>query len=253
MKILIIEDEPLVAKDLISLVGKLEPSAEVLGPLPSLSASRNWFATNATPDLILSDIQLSDGISFDIFENLHLQCPIIFTTAYDAYAIRAFKLNSIDYLLKPIDDKELQSALMKYKNLVKGPHIDDQLKTLLGQWGKEQRKYKERFLSVQRNSLVPVGIDEIVMFHKEELIFILTTQNEKLISEHPTLDELETLVDPEKFFRVNRQYLIHIQAVARIKTTHKGLALQTKPPHSLELEISREKATAFKKWVEDGR
>ncbi len=252
MKILLIEDEPLVAKDLKNLLTKLEPSAEVFEPLPSVSASRIWFASNPTPDLILSDIQLSDGISFDIFENLHLQCPIIFTTAYDAYALRAFKLNSIDYLLKPIDDKELQSALMKYKNLVKGSHIDDQLKTLFGQWGKEQRKYKERFLSVQRNSLVPVGIAEIMMFHKEELIFIHTNQNEKLISEHPTLDELETLVDPEKFFRVNRQYLIHIQAVARIKTTHKGLAVQTKPPHSLELEISREKATAFKKWI-DGR
>ena len=252
MKILIIEDEPLVGKDLKNLLTRLEPSAEVLGPLPSVSSSRNWFANNAIPDLILSDIQLSDGISFDIFENLQLKCPIIFTTAYDAYAIRAFKLNSIDYLLKPIDDKDLLSALSKYKNLVKGSHFDDQLKALFGRWGKEQRKYNERFLSVQRNSLVPVGIDEIMMFHKEELIFIHTTQNEKLISEHSTLDELESLVDAEKFFRINRQYLIHIQAVARIKTTHKGLAVQTKPPQSLELEISREKATAFKKWVEDG-
>lgn len=253
MKILIIEDEPLVAKDLMSLVGKLEPTAEVLGPLPSVSASRNWFASNSTPDLILSDIQLSDGISFDIFENLNVQCPIIFTTAYDAYAIRAFKLNSIDYLLKPIDSHELQSALTKYKSLVKGANLDDQLKSLLGQWGKEQRKYKERFLSVQRNSLVPVNVVEIALFHKEELIYIHTHQNEKLICEHPTLDELESLVDPDKFFRVNRQYLINIHAVARIKTTHKGLGVQTKPPHNLELEISREKATAFKKWVEDGR
>ncbi len=253
MKILIIEDEPLVAKDLKNLVAKLEPGAEVLGPLTSVSASRTWFSSNPIPDLILSDIQLSDGVSFDIFENLNLQCPIIFTTAYDAYAIRAFKLNSIDYLLKPIDDNDLRIALAKYKNIIKSASIDDQLKSLLGNWGKEQRKYKERFLSVQRNSLVPVGIDEIIMFHKEELIFIHTHQNEKLISEHPTLDELESLVDPEKFFRVNRQYLIHIQAVARIKTTHKGLSVQTKHPYNLELEISREKATAFKKWVEDGR
>ena len=253
MKILIIEDEPLVAKDLKNLVAKLEPEAEVLGPLPSVSASRAWFSSNPLPDLILSDIQLSDGISFDVFENLHLLCPIIFTTAYDAYAIRAFKLNSIDYLLKPIDVTELQNSLTKYKSIARGTHIDDQLKSLLGNWGKEQRKYKERFLSVQRNSLVPVSVDDIMMFHKEELIFIHTSQNEKLISEHPTLDELESLIDPSKFFRVNRQYLIHIQAVARIKTTHKGLAVQTKPPHNLELEISREKATAFKKWVEDGR
>lgn len=252
MKILIIEDEPLVARDLEALVRKLLPMTEIF-QVSSIRSATMWFAHNDTPDLIFSDIQLSDGVSFEIFENLQVQCPIIFTTAYDSYAIRAFKLNSIDYLLKPIDSKELQSALAKYKDVTKGPHLDDQLKALLGQWGKEQRKYKERFLSVQRNSLVPVGIDEIMMFHKEELIFIHTHQNEKLISEHPTLDELESLVDPQKFFRVNRQYLIHIQAVARIKTTHKGLAVQTKPPHSLELEISREKATAFKKWVEDGR
>ena len=252
MRVLIIEDEPLVAKDLKNLVTKLEPEAELLGPLPSVSASRNWFASNASPDLVLSDIQLSDGISFDIFENLNLQCPIIFTTAYDAYAIRAFKLNSIDYLLKPIDEKDLLSALTKYKGLVKSAHLDDQLKSLLDHWGKEQRKYKERFLSVQRNSLVPVNVDEIMMFHKEELIFIHTNQNEKLISEHPTLDELESLVDPEKFFRVNRQYLIHILAVARIKTTHKGLSVQIKPPHTIEIDISREKATAFKRWLENG-
>ena len=252
MRVLIIEDEPLVAKDLKNLVTKLEPEAELIGPLPSVSASRNWFASNASPDLVLSDIQLSDGISFDIFENLNLQCPIIFTTAYDAYAIRAFKLNSIDYLLKPIDEKDLLSALAKYKGLVKSAHLDDQLKSLLDHWGKEQRKYKERFLSVQRNSLVPVNVDEIMMFHKEELIFIHTNQNEKLISEHPTLDELESLVDPEKFFRVNRQYLIHILAVARIKTTHKGLSVQIKPPHTIEIDISREKATAFKRWLENG-
>ena len=252
MRVLIIEDEPLVAKDLKNLVTKLEPEAELIGPLPSVSASRNWFASNASPDLVLSDIQLSDGISFDIFENLNLQCPIIFTTAYDAYTIRAFKLNSIDYLLKPIDEKDLLSALTKYKGLVKSAHLDDQLKSLLGHWGKEHRKYKERFLSLQRNSLVPVNVDEIMMFHKEELIFIHTNQNEKLISEHPTLDELESLVDPEKFFRVNRQYLIHILAVARIKTTHKGLSVQIKPPHTIEIDISREKATAFKRWLENG-
>ena len=111
MKILIIEDEPLVAHDLKGLIEKLEPAAELLGPLSSVNSSRRWFVDHPVPDLILSDIQLSDGISFEIFEDLQLHCPIIFTTAYDAYAIRAFKLNSIDYLLKPIDVHELEGAL----------------------------------------------------------------------------------------------------------------------------------------------
>lgn len=250
MKILVIEDEPLVARDLCNLVTRLEPGSTLIGPLASVSASIQWLRENAMPDLILSDIQLSDGISFDIFENLQVQCPIVFTTAYDAYAIRAFKLNSIDYLLKPIDEQELKNALGKYKELIKSPVLGDQLKDLLQQWGKNQKRYKERFLSLQRNSLVPVTADEIAYFFKEELIYIQTQQNEKLISEHTTLDEIESLVDPHKFFRVNRQYLVHIATVGRVKTTHKGLTIQLKEPFNLMLDVSREKATDFKHWLE---
>jgi DNA-binding LytR/AlgR family response regulator len=250
MKLLIIEDEPLVAKDLQNRIAKIEPDAIVLDTLGSVAGAKKWFENNAAPDLILSDIQLSDGISFDIFESLQIQSPVIFTTAYDEYAIRAFKLNSIDYLLKPIDGQELARALAKYKSVVSSPALDDQLKTFLKSWGKEERKYKVRFLTVQRNSLVPVVEDEIGLFHKEELIYIHTLQNEKLIGEHQTLDEVESLIDPSKFFRVNRQYIIHVQSVARIKNTHKGLSVLLKPPFNTELDISREKATAFKKWME---
>lgn len=249
MKILIIEDEPLVARDLIKLVNKLRPQAEVQGPLGSVSGARNWFKENTLPDLILSDIQLSDGISFEIFENFPEHRPIIFTTAYDAYAIRAFKLNSIDYLLKPVDESELSAALTKYEQVTKHTPLEEQLKSLLYNWGGEQKKYKERFLSLQRNSLVPVITEEIAFFHKEELIFIQTVKGEKLISEHATLDEIESLVDPDKFFRVNRQYLIHLQTVSRIKSTHKGLTILLNAPYNIELDVSREKAAAFKKWV----
>lgn len=249
MKVLLIEDEPLVARDLQNRIRNLEAGVEVLGIVSSVSQARKWFETNPTPDLIFSDIQLSDGISFDIFESMHVRCPVIFTTAYDEYAIRAFKLNSIDYLLKPIDEAELQRAFAKYKSLAPGSALADQLKDFLGGRGKE-RKYKVRFLSVQRNSLVPVLEEEIGLFHKEELIYIHTLANDRLIGEHQTLDEVESLIDPAKFFRVNRQYIIHIQTVARIKSTHKGLCVQLKPPFNLELDISREKATAFKSWME---
>jgi two-component system, LytTR family, response regulator len=250
MKILIIEDEPLVAKDLKTRLSILQPDAEIVGELTSVSASKKWFEENKLPDLILSDIQLSDGISFEIFEKLQLQCPIIFTTAYDEYAIRAFKLNSIDYLLKPIDSKDLETALKKYKSLSVENVLNDQLKSFLGSWGRDQRKYKERFLSLQRNTLVPVLSDSIAFFHKEELIFIHTMGNDKLICEHQTLDEVETLLDPEKFFRVNRQFIIHAQSVDRVKTTHKGLTVQLKAPFNSELDISREKAVAFKSWLD---
>ncbi len=249
MKILIIEDELLIAKSLQTMVLRLEPAATIVGLISSVEGARKWFGENTPPDLIISDIQLSDGISFEIFESLHLHCPVIFTTAYDEYAIRAFKLNSIDYLLKPIDEKDLEKALVKYKSFTSEAILGDQLKNLLTQWGSSTKKYKERFLTLHRNTLVPVTQDEIGYFHKDELIYLHTLTNERLISEHQTLDEIEGLIDPEKFFRVNRQYIIHIQTVAKIKTTHKGLTVQLKPPFNIELDISREKAGAFKKWV----
>jgi two-component system, LytTR family, response regulator len=250
MKILIIEDEPLVAKDLQNLLKKVEPGAEVVSVISSVDAAKKWFASNTQPDLILSDIQLSDGISFEIYENIHLSCPIIFTTAYDEYAIRAFKLNSIDYLLKPIDGKELLAALGKYKSLSSENILSEQLKTFMASLNQHPpKKYKERFLTLHRNTLVPILQQDIAYFHKEELIHLHTMANEKFISEHQTLDEIESLLNPEVFFRVNRQCIIHIQSVGRIKTTHKGLTVQLKPPFNLEFDISREKASAFKKWI----
>ncbi len=249
MNILIIEDEALVAKDLQNQLLNLLPDSRILTVISSVERAINWFRDNATPDLVLSDIQLSDGISFDIFEKLHLQCPIIFTTAYDEYAIRAFKLNSIDYLLKPIDRKELAAALDKYRSLSNKNLLNDQLKTLIGSWGDQTKKYKERFLALQRNTLVPITLSEIAFFHKEELIYLHTMNNEKFISEHQTMDEVESMLNPEIFFRVNRQFIIHVQSAARVKTSHKGLTLQIKSPFHTQIDISREKAVAFKNWL----
>jgi two-component system, LytTR family, response regulator len=250
MKILIIEDEPLVARDLEKLLRKIEPAADIISTLASVKNARQWFASHELPDLVLSDIQLSDGISFEIYENMNLACPIIFTTAYDEYAIRAFKLNSIDYLLKPVDGKELSAALSKYKTLSTENIVAGQLKLLIAGWNQQpQKKYKERFLTLHRNTLVPVSQQEIAYFVKEELIYLHTMNNERFISEHNTMDEIESLVNPELFYRVNRQFLIHIQSVGRIKTTHKGLTVQLKAPFNTEIDISREKASSFKKWL----
>ncbi|HYC85288.1 MAG TPA: LytTR family DNA-binding domain-containing protein [Chryseosolibacter sp.] len=252
MKIVIIEDEPLAAKDLLNLLDRIEPTAEIVTVLSSVQNAKQWFSEHPLPDLVLSDIQLSDGISFEIYEAIHLSCPIIFTTAYDEYAIRAFKLNSVDYLLKPVEAKELTAAIAKYRSLTTENIIGEQLKSLMAGWHQfPQKKYKERFLTLHRNTLVPVSQQEIAFFVKEELIYLYTTQNEKYISEHHTLDEIESLLNPAVFYRVNRQYIIHIQSVGKIKTTHKGLTVQLKPPFNTDIDISREKAAAFKKWVTD--
>jgi two-component system, LytTR family, response regulator len=249
MKVLIIEDEPLVAKDIQKLVARIEKNAEIVGALSSVEESKKWFDENESPDLILSDIQLSDGISFSIFESMRLECPIIFTTAYDDYAIRAFKLNSIDYLLKPIDEEELSAAFKKYRSLTGRSMMDDQVKTLIQQWSKGNKYYKERFLVLHGNSLVPVMQSEIAYFHKDQLIFLHNLQNEKFICEFHALDDVEDFLDPALFFRVNRQFIIHVQAVGKVKTTHKGLTLVLKSPLNVEIDISREKATAFKNWL----
>jgi DNA-binding LytR/AlgR family response regulator len=250
MKILIIEDEPFVARSLEKQILLIEPRAEIVGMITSVEGAIKWFKDHKMPGLIFSDIQLADGISFEIFESLHIHCPIIFITAYDEYAIRAFKLNSIDYLLKPVDTKELEAALLKYKTLAVDNLLSEQLRMMITEWsGNVSRKYKDRFLTLHRNTLVPVVQDQIAIFHKDELIYLVTMQNEKYICEHQTLDEIENLVNPEVFFRVNRQYIIHLQAVDRIKTTHKGLTVQLKPILDTEIDVSRERATAFKKWV----
>jgi DNA-binding LytR/AlgR family response regulator len=249
MKIVIVEDEPLAAQDLQKRIQSIQPDAVIVGIISSVSAAKKWFTTNAHPDLVFSDIQLSDGNSFEIYESIDLACPIIFTTAFDSYAIRAFKLNSIDYLLKPVDEKELAAALKKYKALNPDSLVGEQLKRMLTTWGESSRMFKERFLALHKNTLVPVTVGEIAYIHKDELIYIQTMANEKLISEHHTLDEVETLLDPKIFYRVNRQYIVHIQVVGKIKPTHKGLTVQLKPPFNLEIDISREKATAFKEWI----
>lgn len=250
MKILIIEDESLVARNLEQVLSQIEPGVEIVEVITSVEQAKNWFSTHTQPDLILADIQLSDGMSFEIFENMHHTCPIIFTTAYNEFAIRAFKLNSIDYLLKPVDTKELKSALDKYKALSPDTVWGEQLKMMIDRWGKNAMpQYKERFLSLHRNTLVPVNQHEIAFFHKEELIYLHTLSNERYISEYQTLDEIEALLDPKYFFRVNRQYILHIQSVGRIRTTHKGLTIQLKSPFHSEMDVSREKAAAFKQWV----
>jgi two-component system, LytTR family, response regulator len=204
---------------------------------------------------LFMDIQLSDGVSFDLFNHVPLECPVIFTTAYNEYAIRAFKVNSVDYLLKPIDPQELKAALDKFRKYQAQGHPADlrqQIRALLHDLpvSGESKKYKERFMACFKNTLVPVTTDRLAYFVKDELIFMHTSDNQKLICEYHTLEEVEQVLNPAHFFRANRQYIIHLNSVDSIKHGFNGkLIVRLRAPLNLEIDISREKAPAFKNWI----
>jgi two-component system LytT family response regulator len=223
MTILLIEDEPLVAKTLARLVRQLQPDAHLEGPLESVQTALDWFARHRAsnlpdPDLILSDIQLSDGVSFDIYREINPKCPIIFTTAYDEYAIRAFKLNSIDYLLKPIEPDE-------YHRWRQGGNSDgfrDQLLDLLADISVPTKKYKHRFTAHYLRNIVPVAEENVAYFCRDELIYLYTMDGQKLVTDYGSLDELEELTDPAVFIRANRPCLVNLNAIAGYQSQYTG-------------------------------
>lgn len=252
MTVLIIEDEFLVAESLISLVKEIEPGATLFGPIASVKETKLWLQSYPKPDLILSDIQLADGISLDIFSGDKPECPIIFTTAYNEYAIRAFKVNSIDYLLKPIDRKELQLAFQKFHFLQSKFKNELYVRQMMEMFNdiSKTRKYKERFAVHIGRSVGLVPVKEIAGFIKEEIIYLLNTEGKKMITDYRSLDEVEDLVDPAIFYRANRQCLIQLSAIESYRTDHTSkLQLRLKSVKE-EITISKEKAAEFRNWFD---
>ena len=252
MTVLIIEDELLVAESLISLVKEIEPGATLLGPMASVNETKLWLKSHAQPDLILSDIQLADGISLDIFASEKPECPIIFTTAYNEYAIRAFKVNSIDYLLKPIDRKELQLAFQKFHFLQSKYKNEVYIRQMMEMFNdvSKNRKYKERFAVHIGRSIGLIPVKDIAGFIKEEIIYLLNIDGKKMITDYRSLDEVEDLVDPAVFYRANRQSLIQLNAIESYRTDHTSkLQLRLKSVKE-EITISKEKAAEFRNWFE---
>ncbi|MFN8355333.1 MAG: LytTR family DNA-binding domain-containing protein [Spirosomataceae bacterium] len=251
MKALIIEDESLIAEQLKRMLDDVAPHIEVLDVLPSVKSARRWFMQNAEPDLMFMDIQLSDGISFDLFNYFDIKCPIIFATAYDEYAIKAFKVNGIDYLLKPIDEDDLIRALEKFKAL-QSPQLPSQLiQALTNHPAQNSRTYKERIVVQHRNSTVPINIADVRMFYLDEVIFLLTADGQKYIASQETLDEVEDLLNPTEFFRAGRRQIIHINAIDSYKSDSSGkLFVKLKLASAPDVEVSREKAPIFKRWID---
>jgi DNA-binding LytR/AlgR family response regulator len=255
MKAVIIEDEEIIAKVLENKIAKAAPDVDVIQVLPSLKTARKWFGENAEPDMLFMDIQLSDGVSFDIFNDFSLKCPIIFTTAYDEYAIRAFKVNGVDYLLKPVKEAELVAAIDKCRKLVekneKPPaDIAELLKSLSNP--SASSKYKEKFIVNIRNQWMPINTKDIACFSKEMLNYIYLLNGEKYMIDYVTLEEVEELLDPRQFYRANRQFIINIEAIQSVKPVEnsKLIIKLREPNHKLEIDMSRLKSPEFKKWMD---
>lgn len=251
MKAAIIEDEPLAAKNLQRLLREIEPTIEVVVLLDSVSSAVSWLRSNTHPDLFFMDIQLSDGVSFEIFSQIAIEKPLIFTTAYDEYAIRAFKVNSIDYLLKPIDKRDLELALDKYhKYHENGTQIID-IKALLETITKQTSKYKDRFLVHHKSGLMPIPAKDVIAFYKDPIIYLLTTDGQRYVTDYNTLDEIEELINPVSFYRANRQMLVNKASVLTMTKHPTGkMELKLKGHENIHIEISREKAQEFRAWVE---
>jgi two-component system, LytTR family, response regulator LytT len=251
MQILLIEDEEPAAKRLQKMIREIEPDAVLTENIVSISSAVKWLAANKMPDLIISDIQLSDGLSFEIFKSAEILCPVIFTTAYDQYAIEAFKVNSIDYLLKPVKKEELANALSKYKKTkLVAPAID--VNQLLKTFNTAATEYKKRFAVRYGEHLKTINIEEVAFFYTEDKVNFLTTLEGRRFTIDFNLDALEGMLDPKNFFRINRQYIICIKSIAEMFAYSKSRVLiKLNPPAKHETIVSTERSAEFKLWLGD--
>ncbi|MBL7857050.1 MAG: response regulator transcription factor [Cyclobacteriaceae bacterium] len=252
MNVLIIEDEPQAAKRLTTVVKSLEPDAVVLASIDSVRQAVHWLRNHPSPDLIFMDIQLADGISFLIFEQCEVASPVIFTTAYDEYALRAFKVNSIDYILKPVDKDELGLALKKYHTLgKKGNDVGKMMESIGKTVQLLTRKYKTRFVIRVGEHLRSIEVSDIYFFFSlEKTTFTQTREGRKHILDF-TLDQLENLLDPDRFFRINRKYIVAADAIQdMISYTNSRLKLVLKTSDDTEIIVARERVQEFKEWLD---
>ena len=251
MNILIIEDEPQAAQRLEKLIKSILPLATILPSIDTVKKSVLWLKSNEKPALIFMDIQLADGISFQIFDQVEVKSPVIFTTAYDEYALKAFKVNSIDYILKPVDEQELRVAIQKYE-LLTGSSVNNKMMESIGlAMQMLTKKYKERFVIKVGEHLKSVETDDILFFFSlEKATFVQTKDGKKNILDF-TMDQLEELLDPSKFFRINRKYIVHVKSIQdMISYTNARLKLILKTSDDNEVIVARERVQQFKDWLD---
>ena len=255
MNVIIIEDEAPAFRRLEKILLEIDPSIEIIEVLDSVEDTVKWLNNHDHPDLAFMDIQISDGISFQIFEEVELSCPVIFTTAFDEYLLRAFKVNSIDYLLKPIKREDLERSLNKYRNLRQNtvsPQLDQlNMVELLSQINLTETRYKSRFLVKQGDKMLAIKVEDVVCFQSKHGIVHIHTKNEKSYLTDFTLDELNGQLEPQSFCRANRQFIVNADFITTVHKHFKGKLL-VEMVHFTEEQIlvSSERATSFKQWLD---
>ncbi len=249
MNCLIIEDEKVAAAKLMGLIKNFDQNIEIISVIQSISKAVQWLNTNQSPDLIFMDIQLADGLSFEIFEQTIVKTPVIFTTAYDEYALKAFKVNSIDYLLKPIDQNELNNAIEKFKENNTQKEIPTQVfDNILHSLTKN---YKSKFVVKVGEHIKVFLIDEVQCFYSMEKYTFLQNNSGRDYAVSYSLDQLEDLLDPTTFFRINRKFIVSFSSISDIISySNSRLLVKLKANNSDDLIVSREKVQDFKKWLE---
>lgn len=251
MKVLIIEDEAPAVRKLRGLLNNQEIDIEVLADIDTVEEAVEWLSNNPSPDVIFSDIQLADGVSFEIYSKVPPKCPIIFTTAYDEYALKAFELNSLDYLLKPYTEEQFNRAFQKIKTASPNANEVDKIKAVLTQLNIKSNQYKERFLVSKAGVLLPIKVDDVAYFYTEDKTINLVTKTKERYFISSSLDELELLLNPSNFYRVNRQYIVNANAIVKIENFFNGkLVIQLNPTAPHEVVVSRARATSFKNWMD---
>lgn len=249
-KILILEDEKLNSDRIQRLMLKIRPNVKILGVLTSVKKTVDWLSENESPDLILMDIQLADGLSFEVFNLADVSCPVIFTTAYDEYAVKAFKYNSIDYLLKPIEQDHLEAAITKFEHSVQrsyqqSPSIEELLRQI------RPKEYRSRFFLPYRDGYRKINMEDIAFFNSHLNISYANLFNGEQVVVPQILESLEQELNPKNFFRINRQYIVHVNSIEKVANFFNGkLKLKLKNCADPDIIVSRTKAPLFKMWLD---
>lgn len=252
MQILILEDEEQALIRLQKLVTEVVTRANIVGTISSVASAVEWFQAHAMPDVVFMDIQLADGNSFQLFNKVKITCPVIFTTAYESYALQAFKVNSVDYLLKPIDKAEVKRAIDKLKLLQGSRSMVTDYNEILKSIQQPEKKYKDRFIIKIGDTIKSLNIADVAYFYTENKTnFVITNEGKRYPVDY-NLDQLEEMINPKNFFRINRQFIIGHHAIEEMKAhTRARIIVRLNPPTKLDTVVALDRAHDFRKWLSE--